>query len=483
MAEKDLAAIIPPMGIAYIASYLEKFGHEAMIFDFLIKSWRHPQKIQSNGQKFLRYSIPFKEVELILDKYKPDLIGISCLFAAGDKNVIDLIKQIKDYKNKIKIVLGGTDCSARPEYYLKNTNADFVIVGEGEVAMADLVKNIEENNDLKTVDGLYFRENQNIVINKPRQPISKLDEIPFPAWHLMEMDEYLIAQTPTNYLKKEKNFLTVLTSRGCVRNCIFCSGAKNLGSWRSRSAENVLAEIKEIIRLFNVKEIQFLDANISISKERLTNLCDGIINNNLKISWIPLGGIDVQTMDEELLKKMKKSGCYFIPLGIEHGNIEMQKTIGKIVPIEKVIKITKICKKIGIWTLGLFVIGLPGENSKTLNELLNYAIKSGVNSASFFTATPLPGSRLYDLMTKTKNEDLNLEKLGFYSTEGVSPSGISNYNLNKLRSKMLIKFMLFQIFRLLNPINIFYIIINIKTKNDLKYYLGIVGRFLKVVKS
>jgi len=478
MLEKDVVGISPPLGIAYIAAYLEKFGHEVRLFDYLILSWKNPIKIQKNGQTFLSYSLPPTYLEKTLKEFKPHIVGISNLFTTSEKYVLNLAKQIKSFDKNIKTVVGGTNCSAKPGYFLKNQNVDYVVLGEGEETMKNLVHHLETGLPVDKIDGLGFKKKDEPIINPKTYFIENLDELPFPAWHLLPMQKYFLVQKSGNFLKKREFFATVLTSRGCVRNCVFCSGIKLLGKWRGRSPQNVINEIKSLINLYDVPEIQFMDANIAVNPERLSKICKELIKNCPRISWSALGGMDVNFLKEDMIKEIKKSGCFFMPLGIEHGNSEMQKMIGKIVPLDKVKLITKKCKELGIWTLGFFVLGLPGETMETANESLLYAKKSGIDSASFFTATPIPGSRLYDEIRQTQTIDL--DDLGFFSQKGISPSGISNEELNRLRKKFFVSFAIHKIKKEINLISLYYRLKNIRSIDDLKFYLGVLLRFIKV---
>ena len=231
-------------------------------------------------------------------------------------------------------------------------------------------------------------------------------------------------------------------------NCVFCAGKKQFGNWRSRKPENVLQEIELLMAKYGIQEIAFTDSNININKNRFKKMLELMDEKKLNISWMPWGGIFIKTFSTELVGLMKKTGCHSVYLSVEHGNPEMQKYIGKIVPMEKARTIIDECREYGIWTHGNFVLGLPGETRSTMHECLDYSIKANFDSVSFHIAIPLPGSRLYDeLKVESTLDGQDLR----FKTRKITWAPLSSDELTKEVKRYLVVFVLHKILSELNP--------------------------------
>ena len=270
----------------------------------------------------------------------------------------------------------------------------------------------------------------------------------------------------------------MITSRGCPNGCIFCTNAAIWGRlWRPRSVENVTREIKALKNLYRIEEIQFVDNNISVLKDRYIKLCRVLKKEQLP--WLPSGGLAVLTLNPQIIKLMAQSGCYAVQFGIEHGDPEMQKKIGKIVPLKATKKLTDACHRYGIWTHGNFILGLPGETEESARRSLEYAMKADLDSVSFFTALPLPGSKLFEIVNK--NKKIDLAGLKFY-TSNTQCSDIPPRKIKTMIKTFFKEFLLFKIKRELNPINLIKRLSSVRSLDDLKFYLIMLRRFLQIEK-
>lgn len=392
-----LKSSIPPLGVAYLAGVLEKSGYSVTILDAAVEGFQSEMEVDENH---FRYGLTFEEIGRRILEFEPDVVGVSCLFTPQYQNVREICRKAREVKENCIIVVGGEHPSVLPEECLSDDFVDYVVLGEGEYTFRDLLKAIEQGDDLSVIDGLAFRREGKIQVNPRTSFITDLDELPFPARHLLPMDKYFRINLPQGSTTSRRSPQTsMITSRGCSARCVFCATTKFWGNrFRARSAHSVLDEIQLLVEKYGVKEIHFGDDNITLDRERMMEICQGIIDRQLDVAWCCPQGVAVWTLDEELLKIMKRSGCYELTLGIESGDEEVLRTIiGKPLKLDMVRKIVPIMKKLGIEVDSFFVVGFPGETKEQIRKTLRFARELNVDRASFFIATPLPGTRLLKL--------------------------------------------------------------------------------------
>ena len=473
--KQEGSLIFPPLGLLYIGAVLEKAKHKVRIVDCVARNWNKPKKNKKGGETFYRFDVEEDYLRNFILDFQPEFVGIANLFATSEDTCIKLAGEIKKYNKAIKIVVGGTNASARAHFFLEHDCIDFVILGEGEYTFRDLVSYLKDNADYTTLPGLCFKKDNKISISPTFNWIKNLDELPFPAYHLLEnsIENYFHGKFGNFFV--ENRILTTTTSRGCVRNCVFCSGMKYLGRWRERSPENVIEELLYLKNNFGVKEIAFVDANINLKKDRFVGIMNLMKEGNLNLKWSPFGGIFVQTFTPDLVKLMRQTGCHSMNLAVEHGDTNMQKYIGKIVPLEKVQLIIKECKKYGIWSHCYFVVGLPGETEDSLNKCLDYAKKANFDSLSFMVGTPLPGSRLYDDLSERKL--LKSGDLRFTAKKNSWTDLEPAYLTAKIK-KFMINYAVYKIINEFRPDNLFWRIRTFNSSN-IKIYRWVLIRFFK----
>lgn len=365
----------PPLGLGYIASFIEGKGYEVDIYDGNLEN--------ASEDDFLTK----------ISEFEPNLIGISlkCQVHASVKRLVNAIK----INFPTPIVLGGPQATAYPREILEDIKADFVVVGEGELTVWELVDALENGKEICSIHGLVFRTSSGeIVVNKARSLIPDIDSLPFPAWHLMPPTKYRIE--PILAPSKNQPVAPIITSRGCPYQCTFC--ATN-ATWRRklrlRSAQNVLEEIKLLVDKFGVNEIHITDDNVTFNQRHIESLCDVIMDSGIDISWQCPNGIRIDTLNIELLEKMKAAGCYSLGIGIESGNQDILKRIKKRLDLRKVEQVLKDIEKVGMQTYGFFIIGLPGETEYTIRETINFAKNNPFDRAWFNILTPYPGSEIF----------------------------------------------------------------------------------------
>jgi len=391
--------VFPPIGLAYIAAVLEK-THEVCIIDAPTEGWRN---LQDADRATYRVGLSNTEIADKVKRWSPDVVVIEIPFSGWSKTAFEVASTVKGINKDIISVLEGQHPSARPEDCLANPNVDFVVMGEPENTIFELIGAVGKGTrDLKKIMGIGFVKNGVPVFTSPRPLLEDLDSLPFPARHLLPMAEYYAA-VKENPLRGEINkpWTIMITSRGCPYNCVFCTHHIVWGrKWRGRSPENVVDELQHVIKTYHVKQIDFLDDNMTLDRKRMENICDLIVKRGLSIEWFTPNGVRADTLDEKLLRKMKESGCKKIRVAPESGvQRVVDQVIKKNLDLRSVERAVVLCKKVGIKVGCFFVIGLIGETKEEIEETIKFAYKLrqlGADSFIFSIATPVYGTRLYE---------------------------------------------------------------------------------------
>lgn len=286
--------ITPPLGIGYMSGYLKNNGLDVEIIDGLN----------------LNYSVK----ETVDQCHGAVLVGISCM-SAYFSAVKELSKELK--KRAFKVVIGGPHATALPDLTLQETQADYVAVGEGELSLLQLAQCTLNNDSCENIPGIFSNNNKKLRLKRPL--IKELDSLPYPDWK--SIDPRIYKKAPHGGLVKSFPVAPLTSTRGCPFECTFCASPVLWNrTIRYRSPENVVDEIEYLVKEFNVREVHFEDDNLTLKKEHIEGICNLILKRKIKINWATPNGVRVDTLDLELLKLMKKSGCYFIAFGIESGN-------------------------------------------------------------------------------------------------------------------------------------------------------------------
>lgn len=379
----NIQRVFIPVGLAYLGSTLEEAGHKVkIIYTF-------------NSKKGV---LEFKNE---LKNYDPDAVGISS--TTIDIHIcLQLIDLVKEHNPNCLTVLGGahpTVCGR--EILNKNHNVDVIVRGEGEITLKELLEK-KTKEDFVSVKGITFRLNKKIIKNPDRENIKDLDNLPFPAYHLLPMEEYTNWRKLFNVIefgKTGSSYASITSSRGCPFNCIFCSSRRMWGNkWRVRSPENVIEELKILRYKYNKKYIYFLDDTSTIDKKRMLKICELIRKENIDISWECSTRVDL--FDKQLATELKKSGCINIYLGLESGVQETLDFISKGIKLEDSIRSVKIAKEAGLTIESNFIIGVPGETKEKINQTISFVKKIDIEYPSFTILTPYPGTKLYEYAEK-----------------------------------------------------------------------------------
>jgi len=381
------------LGLAYIGASLLEEGHKVKILD--INLFRYKKR----------------EVKKILKRTKYDVYGIGCMVVAYD-SVVFLSKIIKKYHPNSLIVAGGSIASSVPEIILNTSKVDIAVLGEGELTIKEITKKISENDtDFSTIEGIYFKKNGQIIQTKERKPIENLDSIPMPAMHLYNMEAYITRNYPI-YTRRTRIY-PICTTRGCPFHCTFCYHCYQGYKVRRHSTERIIKEIKLAVRKYKNVTIYIVDDNFTSNKKLVLEFCDALKKENLKVKWTASSRVSV--IDEELIKKIKESGCVALLFGIESGSQTILNNIKKQATVEQARNAILLCKKYGIRPMFSFMIGNQGENYHTALETYYFIKELNIGSTWnykmmpfwFFLPIPFPKTELYEYAKKNgliKNE-------------------------------------------------------------------------------
>ncbi|HAV42952.1 TPA: hypothetical protein DCX15_02925 [bacterium] len=390
-----------PLGLCYLASSLREAGFgEVRIYNCDMDEGEKIEEstIQKNYERYIRsYNLDnpiWDELRAYMKEFRPDIIGITIMTPeyTSALNVISIAKEILPHSI---IIGGGIHPTILPERTLVETDTDFLVIGEGELTLPELVLSLKRDRSFHDLRGVAYKSKGKVVVNSSRPFIKDLDQIPFPARDLL-----------VNQKNIPVNCGLIITSRGCPSKCIFCASHK---LWsrrvRFRSPENICKELLNVKSLYGTSHFRFTDDSFTLNKERIISLCQLIIDQNLEISWEC--DTKPEFLDEELLIKMKESGCVQINIGIESGNERIRRLIRKEPTLDKIEKIVALIKREGIRVVGYFMFGFPTESKEDMEETLNFMERLGCYPCVSL-ATPYPGTEMWEMAVSSNKIPQNL---------------------------------------------------------------------------
>lgn len=407
---KELLVIppLPPTDLMYLASIAESCGFEAIIRDY------------SQGGNF----------EADLKEIQPNYLvaNIATPTFKSDMTAVQLAKEI--VPNICTIVKGAPFLTYNTNTIYENPFVDYVIIGEAELTLKDILDGVPDNEIL----GICYRENFQPVKTEKRPFNENLDALPFPARHLVDNSIY---RRPDN----GKVQAVIKVARGCPFHCFFCLATPVSGTKvRKRSPENIVAELKECVEKYNIRNFLFWSDIFNLDREWTLELCQKIIESGLKITWSSNTRAD--TMDDEMAKMMYKSGCRLVSIGVESGSQKMLDNIGKKITLDDIRNTVKILKKNKIKIYNYFVIGLPWETEETVEETIKFAIELDSNFISFYTATPLPGTKYFAYAMLNRLVEGNLDFRSAYYEPVVRSEHLSKERIFELHKQAVKRFYL-----------------------------------------
>jgi anaerobic magnesium-protoporphyrin IX monomethyl ester cyclase len=336
-----------PLGLGYIAAVLESAGFSTGILDMSVSD------------------IQMDELERRLAQKNPDVVGITSM-TCSYPHAVKVARAVKHWNQECSVVMGGVHATFMFEEILRKVpEIDAVVRYEGEYTMPEVADALDKKRGLDKVKGIAFRDGDRIVSTPLKPQIDNLDDLPYPAYHLLEpsVEEYI-----GNY--GVRNF-PIITTRGCPFGCIYCSTMAFHGrKYRTRSIARVLDELEYLIGKYRVNNVSFVDDNFTMQNDRVFKLCEGMADRKLAIDWGCSARVD--QVSEELLKAMKEAGCKDIFFGIESVSQRVLDLVNKRFTVKQAKETVKKAEKAGIRTHCSFIIGLPGETARSLNKMMKF---------------------------------------------------------------------------------------------------------------
>ena len=378
-----------PLGIAYLGAVAEKEGHEVTVID-------------CQAEK-LNYEA-FRER---IKRTPSDAIGVTATTLLY-KSAMKLIDTAKQEHPQATTMLGGShgtfwDENALNEY----PSLDIVVRREGETTFTELLNKLQTKTGINNVQGITYRNKTGKITRNPDRPfIENLDDLPFPAHHLLPLDA----------LKRMGKILfPLMTSRGCVFWCDFCSTVRMFGrGYRWRSAENVVDEMEMIHNKYGIDQFTFYDDAFSVNRKRVIKICEELHTRKLDLTWDC--GTRVDMVDRELLTTMHNAGCIAVWLGVESGSEIILNAMNKGIKLNQTRQAYKTAHEVGLMTIANVVIGFPGETEQTAKTTINFVKELNPDDVGFYIATPYPGTPMYEQVKK--NGWLKVTDFNKYDTAG-----------------------------------------------------------------
>ena len=435
-----------PLGLAYIAAAIEKDArHQVEILDCIGLEHDFP-KSSNNNRVGLEEDIVFD----LLRQKKFDVIGITLVKMFSDeKQIYNFIGKLKREYPEKPIICGGPDATLEWESYMKTGNIDFIVLGEGEGTIIELLEVLSGKGSLKNVLGLVFQDKEGSIIrNNLRDPLD-INTIPWPARHLLPMRNYLHYRAKAYYRRNPA--ATILTSKGCPYKCLFCSAKIIWGNkWRGRSPIDIIDEMEYLIHIYGVREFLIQDDNFMVNPKRVEAICDEIMKRKLLISWQVVPGLAIWLLNKDLLLKLKDSGFYALCAQIETGNKKTKQYIKKNISFDHAREIMHYANKIGLWTQTNIIIGFYFETKEDILESIRTAESFHIDNINYVFARPYPHTEMY-------RDYLEQNIIGPDDTyiEPLETPHLTREELIVLRKKAQRNHYLIRFFQILNPI-VFY---------------------------
>jgi anaerobic magnesium-protoporphyrin IX monomethyl ester cyclase len=403
-----LTNIMPPIGLISIAAWLDQQGFETTVVDCYAKPG-------SQGR-----------IQDILQNQRPQFLGLSCT-TSSFLDGVQMAEWAKTIVPSIQTVMGGPHISALKAESLRGYPAlDFGIAGEGEETFAELAAGGWKNPG--TVEGLIWRDPKGTPqFNGPRKTLLELDHLPFPAYE--KLDGYPSAYTLPIFNYPRAPNSSCVSSRGCPYACSYCDRSVFGASFRFNSASYMIAHICHLKEKFGVRHINFYDDQFTFNRQRIEEFCNELIKRKLGITYNCAAR--AEHLDENLLRLMKKSGCWMISLGIETGDQELLEKHRQRPDVDLLAERIHMIHRAGIRMKGLFMMGLPGETEESIQRSMDYAFSLPIDDINLAKFTPFPGAPLYAGIHELGTFDEDWPKLDCMHFQFI-PNGMTREQLDKL---------------------------------------------------
>lgn len=383
-----------PLDMAYIAALLRS-DHEVRLLDANIFGYDVDRTLEE------------------ITAFKPDVFVLTSTPVNRwecPNSHIDSVYELINRAGITPTILTGSHGSVTPEWMLRKCNATYVVRGEPEMIVKNLVDVLAVGGDAKSVGGISFRQGEGFCHTEDAPRIESLDALPFPAYDLLPMERYRYT-----FSDLPAPFSIMLTSRGCPYHCTFCLKVMSKDKFIWRSTESVVAEIKYLQEKFGVRSIYFQDWEFVINKPRVHELCDAIIREGIELKW----GCNVRANDfffKDLIKKMADAGCVRVNIGFESGSQKVLNTIKKAIRIQDLETAIAFSRELGI-KLGMYaLINAPGETKESIRETMAFLAKHQIDAMNFNLTIPYLGTEMHERLKQLKPQaEVNWDNVEDYA--------------------------------------------------------------------
>lgn len=421
----DFLAPMPPISLAYVAAALDKAGVDVAVYDDYTE--------RGGGEGVAKK----------IREEAPDVVGLSCVTVTAARTM-EIASEIRTKFPSVKIIMGNIHPSVFYEKILTRNSADAIVLGEGEVTTPNLVKALAAGSPLSGIPGIAYVEDGKVKVNPGAEFVDNLDELPFPAWRLFPTKNYRLF----SFARVREPGTLILGSRGCPFNCSFCS-LKIMGrKRRRRTPGNIADEFDYLYRDFGYLQPSFIDPIFPFSKKEGLEFAEEIIRRDIHKRQIWITETRVDLVDYELLEALKSSGLRRIMYGFESGTQDGIDSIKKNFTMEQARAAVAATRKAGVEMIGFFMIGVPGDTVKSIDETIEYSVSLDIDFAKYTVFSPFPGTQVYDEMVRDGviSEDAAWESFTNYPSREIPavfiPDGVTNDDLIRLQKKAITRFYL-----------------------------------------
>lgn len=409
----------PPINLLYLSAVTEKNGFKTQILD----------------AEALKLNVGLAVQEIL--EIKPKFLAITAMTLSIETAFL-ITKKVKAANKEIPIIIGGIHLTSLPEKTMTDyPYFDVGIIGEGEITIIELLNALTKNTPLENIKGIIYRENNKLRATTERAFIENLNELPLPPFHLLSMFPKYYRPSFQKFKRSPSTLL--LTSRGCPYQCIFCDSVGLKNSYRSYSADYILELVKHLQNNFGIKDINFHDDSFTLQRNSTIAFCNALIKENIDLTWSCQTRVDL--VDPELLKLMKKAGCWSVAFGIESGSQKVLDYFKKGVTLEKTRQALDWCNYAGLETIGFIIMGHPLETKETMKETLSFLKQININYILPLYFTPFPNSESFIEIEKRGALEKDWNRFTTFNPVFI-PNGLDEYILQNYRKNIYSSFYL-----------------------------------------
>ncbi|MBF0143290.1 MAG: B12-binding domain-containing radical SAM protein [Magnetococcales bacterium] len=480
------APLTPPLGVAYVAAYLRAVGHRVSVVDAVGEGLHQPELLD---QRRVRRGLSFAQIVARIDP-ACEVVGVSCMFSSEWPFVKELIGLIHRERPELRIIVGGEHITAMPEHSLESCPEIFgAVLGEGEETTAALLEHLDDPEGLARCAGVVYRDRTTGALRRnPRMGrIRNIDELPWPAWDLLPIENYLNQGLGLG-TRRGRSF-PMLATRGCPFQCAFCSNKEMwMTRWTARDPEKLLDEIADAVERYRIDDVQFFDLTAIVRKSWLLEFARGLERRRFGITWQLPVGTRAEAIDREVARALMASGCCTITFAPESGSPQTLRRIDKKVDLAQMRRAMSDCLAEGLNVKANIMLGFPGETHgdvwKTLRFIFALSVPIGIHDLSVYPFSPYPGSALFARMEAEGRIDGILSDRWYLSLSYAEFSALQSYSehfgLRSLRLYQLLGYLIFYPLNFLaRPVRIYRLVRNLITGRHQSKGETIIALFLR----